>query len=172
MPRWNLSDLSKKSAKNQAEAIAQMGPQTAFQYPPETMSKIKEQISRPLPVSLSSPTPADETPPERKEPAAQPHPDLTVSPTKDPYLRPDVISKDGLFEGYARGDGQYFWIPRAEHSAIDQTPIDVPAELIRFILDNFSAAFYVAKDETQRRAVVKHAVQVLARREANPHSIP
>lgn len=59
-----------------------------------------------------------------------------------------------------------------QRSPIGTSPIYISAELLRHILDSFSAPFYVAKDETQRRAVVKHALQVLARQEANPHSIP
>jgi hypothetical protein len=117
MARFNLADISKMPAHIQAQVIAQTGAKAE--------------------VPASSPTPEAKSPPEPKERAPRPIPDLA---------------------------------PKA--SVFDSTPIYISADILGHILDSFAGAYYTAGTDTQRKAVIKHALQSLARREANPHSIP
>lgn len=94
---------------------------------------------------------ADETPPKPNEAAINPDRKALGTGGK-PYAQ---LEKDGVWSSHTG-------------TPLDNSPVYVPASLLRYILENWGSAFHVASTETQRRRVVDHAVQCLAARDANP----
>lgn len=143
MSRWNLSDLSKMPAAIQAQVYPDVQAAEVARNKSAQHDAMKEK-PRSSPQSFNKLTPG----------------------VKEARSR-GVISIDREIEGKIFPDRTPVHTP----SALDLTPVYVPAALIRYILENWGSAFHVAGTETQRRKVVDNAVQSLAAREANPKSI-